>query len=87
MLRCEHPGFDSDERGARDSNAIPCPSRSPIPASKPEPSILHKSGTFYFALTQNWFWSEFGTSVIKPTLGRPAKGVYLRRPDRPLRNP
>ena len=30
---------------------IPCPSRSPIPASKPELSILHKSGTFYFALT------------------------------------
>jgi len=25
-------GFDTAERGARDSNAVPCPSRSPIPA-------------------------------------------------------
>jgi len=33
-------------RGARNSNAIPCPSRTPIPALK--------SGTFYFAKKRNF---------------------------------
>jgi hypothetical protein len=32
-------------------HAIPCPSRTPIPASKAELSTLQRSGTFYFALT------------------------------------
>jgi putative transposase len=32
----EAEGFDSAERGARNSNAVPCPSRSPIPAQTGE---------------------------------------------------
>jgi Integrase core domain len=29
-------GFNTAERGARDSNVVPCPSRSPIPAQTGE---------------------------------------------------
>jgi hypothetical protein len=32
-------------------SAAPLPSRSHPPLSKAEPSTLHRSGTFYFALT------------------------------------
>jgi hypothetical protein len=51
MFRCERPGFDSDGEGQGIQNAIPCPSRTSIPAQKAELSILRRSGTFYFALT------------------------------------
>ena len=46
MLRCEHPGFDSDERGARDSNA------NPLPLALPHPGF--KTGTFYLAQKRNF---------------------------------
>src|SRR5215469_10235871 len=51
ILRFQREGFDREVRGARDSNAIPCPSRTPIPASKAELSTLRRTGSFYFALT------------------------------------
>ena len=46
MLRCEPPGFDSDERGARDSNA------NPLPLALPHPGF--KTGTFYLAQKRNF---------------------------------
>ena len=38
-------------RWARNSNAVLCPSRTPIPGVQPEVSTVHKSGSFYFAST------------------------------------
>jgi hypothetical protein len=35
IVGVEHPSFYIAERGARDSNAVPCRSRSPVPAHKP----------------------------------------------------
>ena len=57
MLRCEHPGFDSDERGARDSNA------NPLPLALPHPGF--KTGTFYLAQKRN-----FLLCVDTPLAGR-----------------
>src|SRR5438445_6345249 len=51
ILHCALEHFHRNCARGKELNAVPCPSRTPIPALKAELSTLRRSGTFYFALT------------------------------------
>jgi hypothetical protein len=63
-------------------NAIPCPSRSPIPAGKAELSILLRSGTFYFALTQGGAGLPDGRKACEQFLRHRRLGTGNFKPER-----
>ena len=58
ILHCALEHFHSNCARGKELNAVPCLSRTPIPALKAELSTLRRSGTFYFALTAKFWVAE-----------------------------